>query len=183
MRLFIIVLLVTGCRSKKAEVTGIVKENRRPVKHKGENPKPPVNTGVSGWQEKIGISGKQVRDNKLYTFIDDWYGAPYQYGGCQKTGVDCSCFTSILCEHVYGKRLSRTAGDMFKECDLITADNAKEGDLFFFRMNGKTITHVGVCVKENFFVHSSTSKGVMINNLGEAYYKKYFFCAGRIKSN
>src|ERR1043165_1535281 len=46
--------------------------------------------------EKLGISEKEVRNKKLYSFVSDWYGTPYKYGGCDKSGVDCSCFTGIL---------------------------------------------------------------------------------------
>ncbi len=113
--------------------------------------------------------------------MNEWYNVPYQYGGCLKSGVDCSCFASILYDDVYGKKLPRIAGDMFNQCSQISPEDAKEGDLFFFKINGNKISHVGVFLKRNFFVHASTSKGVMINTIDEAYYKKYFFCAGRLK--
>ncbi|MEI6019962.1 MAG: C40 family peptidase [Bacteroidota bacterium] len=132
-------------------------------------------------QEKLGVGLKEIHHDKLLSFVNDWYGVPYKFGGCKKEGVDCSCFVCMLYETVYQTTLNRTAGEMFKGCAQISANEARQGDLFFFKINGDKISHVGVCLKHNFFVHASTSKGVMINSIEEAYYKKYFFCAGRIK--
>lgn len=136
---------------------------------------------ASDIQKKLGISTKEIKESKLYSFIDDWYAVPYKYGGCLKSGVDCSCFTSILTETVYHKTMSRSTGEMYNECEKISLEEAKEGDLVFFKINGNSISHVGVYLRNKYFVHSSSSKGVIINNLDEAYYKKYFFCAGRAK--
>jgi cell wall-associated NlpC family hydrolase len=177
----LIILFFAACQTRKREVTGVLVEHSKPAGKKKSPPQQPVSNGVADWQQKIGISSRQVPENKLYSFINDWYGVPYRYGGCQKSGVDCSCFTSLLCETVYGMKLARTADQMFRECELITPEQAQEGDLYFFRMNGKTVTHVGVCVKDNYFIHSSTSKGVILSSLGEPYYKKYFYSAGRVK--
>src|ERR1700741_1728919 len=58
-------------------------------------------------QEKLGLSNKEIKNNKLYVFVNDWYGVPYKYGGCLKTGIDCSCFTDNLFQQVYGKKIGR----------------------------------------------------------------------------
>ena len=55
-----------------------------------------------------------------------------------------------------------------------------EGDLVFFRVNSKQVSHVGIYLMNNYFVHASTSKGVMISNLNEEYWQKYFEGIGRI---
>ncbi|MGZ3901649.1 MAG: C40 family peptidase [Bacteroidia bacterium] len=132
-------------------------------------------------EEKLGLSKKEIKHSKLYSFIDEWYGVPYKYGGCQKTGVDCSCFTDLLYENVYGTKTARSAGEIYKECDKISLDKIKEGDLVFFITNGKNISHVGVYLKNDKFAHASTSRGVMISDLKEPYYKKTFYSAGKLK--
>lgn len=149
-------------------------------KNKSESTQKTNPTTHSELAKKLGISDKEVKNNKLYSFINDWYGVPYKFGGCQKNGVDCSCFVSILNEEVYNKSLPRTADEMFKKSKKISLNEAKSGDLVFFKINGNTVSHVGVVLIKNNFAHSSTSKGVIVNNIDEAYYKKYFFCAGRI---
>lgn len=131
--------------------------------------------------EKLNVSEKEVRNKKLYSFISDWYGTPYKYGGCDKGGVDCSCFTGILYKKVYGVVVGRNSSLIYKESEHIKASHLREGDLVFFNAGTKDVSHVGVYLKDNKFVHASTSKGVMINDLGETYYKKYFYGAGRVK--
>jgi murein DD-endopeptidase / murein LD-carboxypeptidase len=132
-------------------------------------------------QEKLGVSNKEVKNSKLYSFVNDWYGAPYKYGGCKKTGVDCSCFTAHLVETVYGVKTGRTAGEIHKQCEKISTSKLRQGDLVFFIINGKNVSHVGIYLKNDKFVHASTSKGVIISDMNEAYYKKYFHSAGRLK--
>jgi hypothetical protein len=128
----------------------------------------------------LGVDEKEIRHEKLYEFVTDWYGVPYKYGGCSKTGTDCSCLTINLYSMVYKKQLPRSADDMAKACDKVSERKSDEGDLVFFKINSKTVSHVGVILKNNKFVHASTSKGVLISDLNEAYYKKYFYCYGRM---
>ncbi|PBQ30778.1 glycoside hydrolase [Sphingobacteriaceae bacterium] len=173
------------CKHQEKQVAAVARTTSKkpPVAGKpGPSKSPVAQPATNDLQQKLDVSEKQIKESKLYTFIDDWYGTPYKYAGCQKTGVDCSCFANLLYDKVYGKKIGRSSNDMFKECDEITLDQAKSGDLLFFKIGGNTITHVGVFLKNKLFVHSSTSKGVIINSLDEAYYKKYFFCAGKMKS-
>jgi lipoprotein Spr len=121
-----------------------------------------------------------VSNYTLYAFIDKWYGAPYHYGGRELTGVDCSAFVCILYQQVYGVDLSGPAGDLYTQCDKVKVADLKEGDLVFFRINSKNISHVGVYLQNNKFVHASVHSGVVIDDLSEAYYKKYFYKAGRL---
>jgi len=132
-------------------------------------------------QEKLNVSEREVRNNPLYSFINEWYGVPYKYGGCLKNGVDCSCFTDLLFEKVYNKKIARVANDIYIQSVKSEIKEAKSGDLVFFKINSKTVSHIGVYIKDDFFVHASSSGGVMISNLGEAYYKEYFFCIGKIE--
>ena len=128
----------------------------------------------------LGVSEKEIKNERLYEFVTDWYGVPYKYGGCSKNGTDCSCLTINLYSSVYKKQLPRSADDMAKACDKVSERKADEGDMVFFKINSKQVSHVGVMLKNNKFVHASTSKGVLISDLNEAYYKKYFYCYGRM---
>jgi len=187
-RLLIVFLLLFAfaCKHKEVQVAAVERKSNKkpPVKPKSAENKP-VGTPTAGsndLQQKLGINNKQIKENKLYSFMDEWYAVPYKYGGCQKTGVDCSCFTNLLYEKVYGKKIARSAAEMFKTCDLITLEEAETGDLVFFKIGGNTISHVGVFIKNKLFIHASNSRGVILNSLDEAYYKKYFFSAGKMKS-
>ena len=54
--------------------------------------------------------------------------------------------------------------------------------MVFFKIENDNINHIGIYLQNNKFVHASTKKGIMIDDLDEAYYKKYFFKAGRLKN-
>ncbi|MCA0430814.1 MAG: NlpC/P60 family protein [Bacteroidetes bacterium] len=131
-------------------------------------------------EEKLGVNKQNIEKSKLYSFIADWYGTPYKYGGCDKNGTDCSCFTNILFRNVYNKNTERSSGDIYKTCDKIKKSNLQEGDLVFFVTNGKSVSHVGIYIKDEKFVHASTSKGVMISSLEDAYFKKTYYGSGRL---
>ncbi len=57
----------------------------------------------------------------------------------------------------------------------------REGDLVFFKTNGSSVSHVGVYLINDKFVHASTSSGVMISDLNETYWKKYYVGGGRVE--
>ena len=191
-RILLVVLLFGGYNCKHTEKQ-VVAVQRTPSKSSSQKAKSRPQTQndnkpsgnkskVSEVEQKLGVNEKQIKSSKLYSFIDDWYGVPYKYGGCQKGGIDCSCFTNLLYDKVYNKKIARSSVDMYKSCDQISIEEAKTGDLVFFKIGGNTISHVGVYIWGKMFVHASNSCGVVINSLEEAYYKKYFFCAGKMKS-
>lgn len=129
----------------------------------------------------MGVSETDINNLALYQFIDEWYGTPYKYAGKSKSGVDCSGFTGILLREVFGKEVSGSSASIYNGCEKILKEELKEGDLVFFRIESKEISHVGVYLQNNRFVHASTVGGVMINDLQKEYYVKYFAGAGRPK--
>ncbi|MDR2388659.1 MAG: C40 family peptidase [Tannerellaceae bacterium] len=129
------------------------------------------------------ITGK---DNlRLYTSASRWMGTPYRFGGNSSRGVDCSGFVSILYREVYGVRLSASSADLLKHhCKRVRRSGLKEGDLVFFRTGGgnrKIPNHVGIYLKNNKFIHASTSRGVILSNLSEPYYLRTWITGGRVK--
>jgi lipoprotein Spr len=128
----------------------------------------------------INVMPNQISNVMLYRFIDEWYGVKYRMGGTTKKGVDCSAFVQHLYQYVFGYNILRTACLQFKESKKIAKDDLKEGDLVFFKIGTSRISHVGVYLRNNFFVHSASSKGVSIANLSNAYWSRYFAGGGRI---
>lgn len=117
----------------------------------------------------------------LNSFIKQWEGVPYLYGGTTKLGIDCSAFVQRLYEKVYQTELVRTANQQFSS-SLYIKDWTKlnEGDLVFFKIRSSSISHVGVYLGEGKFVHASRTKGVMVSNLQESYWHKYYVGGGKI---
>jgi lipoprotein Spr len=130
--------------------------------------------------EKVNIQVSPEDNTKLYVFVADWLGTPHKIGKCTKNGVDCSCFVKLLYETVYAKNSPRTAAEMYKTSKKLERKGLEEGDLVFFTIKSTRVSHVGVYLKNGWFAHVSTSKGVMINNLSEKYYQQYYAGAGRI---
>ena len=128
----------------------------------------------------LNVDKKEIRNEKLYHFIDNWMGVPHRDGGMDKRGVDCSGFTSLLARDIYNLSLPRVAAQMADRVKRKYEDELKEGDLVFFDFNGRKFTHVGVYLANNKFVHASTSKGVIISDLKDPWYYKYFSRAGSI---
>lgn len=132
------------------------------------------------YAEVLNVDENKIDNIKLYIFIDEWYGVPYKYGGKNKNGIDCSNFTSTLYSNVYSKSVTGSSSSIFNQCKVISKSNLKEGDLVFFKIDGDKISHIGVYLQNNKFVHATTKKGVMIDDLDEPYYKKYYYKSGRI---
>ncbi len=137
---------------------------------------------VRKYAEMLGMQPKEIDNTALYAFIDKWYGTDYKMGGCDVNGIDCSGFARKLYSEIYGIDLERTSVDQFKNCQRIKrSKDAVEGDLVFFRIRGKRISHVGVYLANDYFVHASTSNGVMISNLNEEYWRKTYAGIGRLQ--
>jgi hypothetical protein len=130
----------------------------------------------------IDVMPNQISNVMLYRFIDEWYGVKYRMGGETKSGIDCSAFVQNLYRYVFGLDLLRTACSQFEEAQRIKdPSELKEGDLVFFKVKSSRISHVGVYLRNNFFVHSASSKGVSIASLTSNYWSKYFVGGGRIQ--
>jgi len=120
-----------------------------------------------------------VQNIPLYQSIDDWYGTRYKLGGTTKQGIDCSAFVQTIFVSVFGITLPRTARDQYKATRHISRTELQEGDLLFFNTIGG-VSHVGIYLKNNKFVHAALSGGVMISDMFEPYYVRHFIAAGRV---
>ena len=128
----------------------------------------------------IGVGEKEINNVRLYFFLDEWVGVPYRYAGKNKKGVDCSGFSGILQKEVFGKTATGSSASIHNQCEKINRDELREGDLIFFKIESKEVSHMGVYLQNNKFAHAVIKRGVAINDLNEPYYKKYFWGFGRL---
>ena len=126
---------------------------------------------------------KTLVSNLIETATDN-IGIRYKAAGTNKNGFDCSglVYSTFASENI---TLPRSSYDQAKIGKIIKLNDAKKGDLIFFKTNkSKQINHVGLIVEINKeeikFVHSSTSKGVIISSTKEAYYKNSLVQINRI---
>ena len=118
----------------------------------------------------------------LYKTIDDWYGTRYRFGGSTNRGIDCSAFMQVLAGYAFGWMLPRTAREQFDAMKRIGRDDLKEGDFVFFNTRGG-VSHVGMYLQNNKFVHSCSSQGVSIGDLSDSYWSARFIGARRASQN
>jgi lipoprotein Spr len=123
---------------------------------------------------------ESLPSRELLEKADEWYGVRYRRAGNSKSGVDCSGFTVAVFAAVYGIQLPRVSREQYRISRKISTTELQEGDLVFFNTNGRGVSHVGIFLGNNRFIHASVSKGVMVNSLFEKYYLQRFIGAGRI---
>jgi len=130
------------------------------------------------YAELMNTNVDQVKNMPLYQSIDEWYGTPYKYGGSTKSGIDCSAFVQTVFASAFAISLPRTAREQYAVTHHISRTELKEGDLLFFNTQGG-ISHVGIYLQNNKFVHASVT-GVTITDMFEPYYVRHFVAAGRV---
>ncbi|ABQ04458.1 C40 family peptidase [Flavobacterium johnsoniae] len=141
---------------------------------------------VAGKSTSKNESKKENRSlvKNLIDTATDNIGVKYKAGGTTKSGFDCSglVYTTFESENI---KLPRSSFEQAKIGKVIPLNDAKKGDLIFFKTNkSRQINHVGLITEVNSdeikFVHSSTSKGVIISSTKEPYYKNSFEQVNRV---
>src|SRR6195952_962966 len=127
----------------------------------------------------MGVALSATSNMKLFHFVYDWIGTPYHFGGTSRHGIDCSAFTKELYSEVFNLDIRRSSRDIFSMVSPVGKDDLKEGDLVFFKIHSRRISHIGIYLGNNRFAHASL-KGVAISSLDDAYYSRYFYKGGRV---
>lgn len=161
---------------------------------KGIDPSPQVaeekKTGYAELPDFIDLTDEVIEDLEAESFniIDhalQFLGTKYKYGGTTPEGMDCSglIYTCFLQNEI---ELPRSSRDMAQLGEKLELSDVRTGDLLFFITDRrkKNINHVGLVVELDadniFFIHSSTSRGVIISALNEDYWRNHFVMARRI---
>jgi len=128
------------------------------------------------------------RSNTIQNVVDyskRYIGTPYKYGGTTSAGMDCSGLIQLSFMQ-YGVELPRTSRDMSKTGKKLKLKQVDVGDLVFFKIskNRRRINHVGLVVKKTpetiDFIHSSSSRGVMISSINNPFWKKNYVKSRRV---
>lgn len=131
---------------------------------------------------------KTANYNVIATIVNnakEYHGVRYKYGGTTTKGIDCSGLIYMAFKQE-DFALPRTSLAMSKEGTPIALENVQKGDLLFFQTNKnkKVVNHVGLVVESLpgiiEFIHSTSSKGVIISNLNQTYWRLAFYEARRM---
>ena len=107
-------------------------------------------------------------------------GVPYVYGGHTPRGFDCSGLVYYAYQQL-GIKVPRTAALQLKRSTPIHMRQLKVGDLVFFRHKREPVSHVGIYLGDNRFIHApSSGKKVSYGTIEEGYYKDHFYAGGRL---
>ena len=121
-----------------------------------------------------------VKD-RLTGEIQKFYGAPYVWGGDSPQGTDCSGMVKTIYQNAVQINLPHNANEMSKLGVGVSKNRLIFGDLVFFSdmWNGRA-THMGIYIDRGYFLHASSSRGVILSKLNDNPYKRQFVGAKRI---
>lgn len=129
------------------------------------------------------LNGEQ---KKIIEEAYTWLGTPYVYAAQEKgVGADCSGMVMEVYRATLGQKLPRNSAKQAEFCVKVDEKEANVGDLIFFA-TGKDpdrISHVGIVVDADYFIHASTSKGVVVSKIHTPYYLSRLKMYGRVPRN
>jgi peptidoglycan DL-endopeptidase LytE len=109
-----------------------------------------------------------------------YLGVTYRFGGTNANGLDCSGFVQIVFAEM-GLKLPRTSALQFQAGIEVAREDLIQGDLVFFDTTGRGVSHVGIYLKDNQFIHAASNPGkVTISSLSEKYWQPKYLGARRV---
>ena len=135
--------------------------------------------------KRVSKTSSSSKAESIISYAESFKGTRYKFGGTTSKGMDCSglVYVSFQKEQIALPRVSR---DMATRGKRVSLSQSKKGDLVFFKTNKNknVINHVGLVVASKngnvTFIHSSSSRGVIVSSLDENYWKRAFVEVRRI---
>lgn len=128
-------------------------------------------------------SGRSDADDIIASAMG-FLGVAYRFGGASPTGFDCSGFMQYIFRKTYAINLPRTSAEQATVGTPVSRSELQPGDMVFFRTAGSRISHVGMYVGNNRFIHAPrTGKRIEITSLSNKYWNSKYATARRVKRN
>lgn len=123
---------------------------------------------------------------KWITYSKQFIGTPYKYGGLNKEGIDCSGLIFVTASESIGVQLPRTVTALYSYARIIPDSKKEPGDLVFFKTVDAKVSHVGIYMGNNQFIHAASdgpNTGVIVSSLTESYWKNAYIGPGQVLSS
>lgn len=135
-----------------------------------------------GIEKKINTDHYDIEG--VIKYAESLLGTPHVMGGYSPAGLDCSGLVK-LAHAQFDVTLPRSSHEQGRYGTIISpGEELKRGDLVFFHSTYSTpnlITHSGIYLGENKFIHTSTSRGVSISPLLDSgYWQDHYLFATRL---
>lgn len=144
----------------------------------------PVNKAAA--PQRSGGSQRSGSADELIGNAMGLLGVAYRYGGTSaSTGFDCSGFMQHIFKRAMGLSLPRTSAEQARLGVPVSRSDLQPGDMVFFRtMGGGRISHVGLYIGNNNFIHAPrTGKRIEITSLSHKYWNAKYAFGRRVKKN
>ena len=120
----------------------------------------------------------------VLNFAYQQLGKSYVWGAQGPNSFDCSGLTYYIYKNAAGMTLPRTSSQQSRYGTTVSKSDLRAGDLVFFDTSGSNngvVTHVGLYLGNGQMMHSSSSKGKVIQvNMGSSYWNNAYVTAKRV---
>ena len=123
--------------------------------------------------------GSSVIARRIVQTSMQYIGVPYVFGGTTPYGFDCSGYVRYVFAQA-GIALPRMADEQYYYGTPIATSDLRAGDLVFFSTYTYGPSHVGIYLGDNTFINASSSRGVVIDSLGNSYWSSTYIGARRV---
>ncbi|MDX1529548.1 MAG: C40 family peptidase [Gammaproteobacteria bacterium] len=171
----LLLAFLSGCGSSEAY--------RAPVEHRGTM----VNGHASPSQANRYQAAEAPRTTghgpnyDMAMVAKEMVGVRYRYGGnSPSSGFDCSGLIYYSYKRI-GLRSPRTTRDLYRHARPVNRSELRTGDILFFRLDGKKVSHAAIYLGNGRMVHApSSGKRVSYASLRSRFWRNRFIGAGRL---
>lgn len=139
-----------------------------------------ISVGDSKRTENVSNSTSKSKMDKAVDLLKEQVGKKYVWGATGPNNFDCSGLTQYIYKKALGKNIPRVSYEQSEYGKSVKKKDLQVGDLIFFDTMGKgRVSHVGMYIGNNEFIHASNPRDGVKKSTLTGYYEKKYICARR----